>query len=263
MKRFPALLLLVVFVLAVAQPMSAQDSQDDKKKEKAEKKLWKKKAKSYAKEPLSLRDDLETANRQLKECSDRNKALQGKFAAQEATIDSLTNILNAKTAELAALNTKYEKLQAAYEAQKNVTDKGIVPGLVYRVQVGAYVHFDMNQHLVQTDKTFEGETQDGMNKYMMGNFRDAKFADAFKEDIRKLGIKDAWVVPYIDGKRSSKEEAEKFQAAGGKGTKGGVDTGDASGKGAVKGSNTSSGKDAVKGTGDKRPGKDAVKGGGK
>jgi molecular chaperone GrpE (heat shock protein) len=240
--------------VAFAHPMKAQQSKEDKKKEKEEAKLWKKKAKTYAKAPLSLRDDLETANRQLKECSDRNKTLQGKFAALEGTIDSLQNALNAKNAEMAALNTKYEKLQAAFEAQKSITVSNIIPGLIYHVQVGAYVHFDMNQHLVQTDKTFEGETRDGMNKYMMGNFKDLKNAEAFRDDVRKLGIKDAFVVPYIDGTRVTMDEAAKFNG-GGKG----LDTGDSMGKGT--GSTESSGKEGIKGN--RTPtGKEAIKTGG-
>lgn len=245
MKRYLSILVLLLVSFAVVQPALAQDDKKaEKAKEKAEKKLWKKKAKTYAKAPLSLRDDLDAVNKQLKDCNARNKELQGKFASQEKTIDSLQAALNAKIAELASLNSKYEKLQAAYEAQKNVTEKNIQPGLIYHVQVGAYVHFDMNQHLVNTDKTFEGENRDGMNKYMMGNFRDLKNAEAFRDDIRKLGIKDAWVVPYVDGTRVTMEEAAKY--TGGSGNNTGPSTDSApTGKDAIKNRNT--GKDALKG----------------
>ncbi len=242
MKRFASIFLMMLLAAVIAQPLMAQKSKDDKKKEKAEAKLWKKKAKTYAKAPLSLRDDLETANKQLKDCSDRNKALQGKFAALENTIDSLQNALNAKNAEMAALQIKYDKLQTAFEGTKKVVESNIIPGLIYHVQVGAYVHFDMNQHLVQTDKTFEGETRDGMNKYMMGNFKDVKNAESFKDDIRKLGIKDAFVVPYIDGTRVTMDEAAKYNGGGAGMNTGGGDTG----KDALKG-NRGGGKDALKG----------------
>lgn len=185
-------------------------SKEDKKKEKEEKKQWKKKAKSYAKEPLSLRDDLENANKKLRELSDKNKQLQDKFARQQSTIDSLQNLLNQKISEIAALNAKYEKLQNAYEAQKKINEKSIIPGLVYKVQLGAFVHFDINKYLKDTGENFEGETADGMNKYTMGNFRDMTVADAFKKDVQKMGIKDAWIVPYIDGVRVTTNEAEEY-----------------------------------------------------
>lgn len=211
MKKYFILVFALALGMGLANPaFSQKKSKEEKKKEKAEKKLWKKKAKSYAKTPLSLRDDLESANNRLRECSAKNKDLQDQLAEMQGRMDSLNSVLGSKEAELAALARKYEKLETAYQAQKNVNDKGIVPGLVYRVQVGAYVHFDMNQHLMHTDKTFEGENQDGMNKYMMGNFRDINFAEAFRDDIRKLGIGDAWIVPYIDGTRVTTEEAQEY-----------------------------------------------------
>jgi TolA-binding protein len=249
MKRFASMFLVLFLAVGIAQPMMAQKSKEDKKKEKEEAKLWKKKAKGYAKAPLSLRDDLENANKQLKECSDRNKNLQSKFAGLEATIDSLQNALNGKNAELAALQTKYDKLQTAFEGTKKVVESNIIPGLIYHVQVGAYVHFDMNQHLVQTDKTFEGETRDGMNKYMMGNFKDLKNAEAFRDDVRKLGIRDAFVVPYIDGTRVTMDEAAKYTGGGA-----GMNTG--GGKDDLKGG-TDGGKEALKG---RTQGKDVIKG---
>lgn len=242
MKSYLSILIVMFMAIGLAQPVMAQKkSRAERKKEKAEKKLWKKKAKTYKKSPLALRDDLENANKQLRQCSDRNKELQDKFGALESTIDSLEAALNSKNAEIAALNTKYEKLQMAYEAQKNINEKGIVPGLVYRVQVGAYVHFDMNQHLQHTDKTFEGESQDGMNKYLMGNFREHAMSIAFRDDVRKLGIKDAWVVPYIDGVRVTMDEASNYRGSNGN---------NSSGKSGVKGRNSgknTGGKNAIKG----------------
>lgn len=210
MKRSLLIIVALIIGLGAASPVAAQTSKEAKKAAKKEKKLWKKKAKKYAKSPLTLRDDLETANKKLRECSEKNKSLQDKYADLQASYDSLASILSSKESELAALSRKYNKLEAAYQAQKNVNDKGIVPGLVYRVQVGAYVHFDMNQYLGDTEKSFEGENQDGMNKYMMGNFRGMTNAEAFRDDIRKLGIKDAWVVPYIDGTRVTTEEADAY-----------------------------------------------------
>ncbi|HHG86302.1 MAG TPA: hypothetical protein ENJ82_16245 [Bacteroidetes bacterium] len=244
MKSYLSILVVLFLAIGLAQPVMAQKkSKAERKKEKAEKKLWKKKAKSYKKSPLALRDDLENANKKLRQCSERNKELQNKFGALENTIDSLQVLVNSRNAEIAALKTKYEKLQMAYEAQKNINEKGIVPGLVYRVQVGAYVHFDMNQHLQHTDKTFEGESQDGMNKYLMGNFREFAMSEAFRDDVRKLGIKDAWVVPYIDGTRVTMDEATKYRGSSSKGR------GDTSGKKGIKGRNSSKGskgKNAIK-----------------
>lgn len=251
MKRYLSIILVLFLAIAVAQPVIAQKkSKEERKKEKAEKKLWKKKAKTYKKTPLSLRDDLETANKKLRECSERNKDLQNKFGALENTIDSLSALLSSKNAEIAALNTKYEKLQKAYEAQKNINEKDIVPGLVYRVQVGAYVHFDMKPDKADMDKNFEGESQDGMNKYLMGQFRNLPTCEQFRDNVRKLGISDAFVVPYIDGVRVNMDEAKSYRGGSSNSSgKGGIGTGDTSGKNAIKNSRGSSGKDAIKNRG--------------
>lgn len=213
MKKFLTILTVAFLSVGMANGVVAQKkSKEEKRKEKRERKSWKKRAKKYAKKPFSLRDDLETTNKKLKELSDQNKELQRKYSSRLATIDSLQAIIGQNDSKIAALRTKYEKLQKAYEAQKNINEKGIIPGLVYKVQIGAFVHFNINEYLKDMDKNFEGETADGMNKYMMGNFREFTMADNFKKDIQKMGIKDAWVVPYIDGTRVTMEEAEEYLA---------------------------------------------------
>ena len=218
MKRVLTIcVLLFIGIAIIGAPMYAQDSKDDKKAAKEEKKRqkreaksWKKRAKNYSKNPLSLRDDLENANQQIRSLNEKLKACNERFAGMQNSLDSLSNLLSARESELAAYKAKYSKLEAAYEAQKNINEKGIIPGLVYKVQIGAFVYFDINRYLKDTEKNFEGETADGMNKYTMGNFRDLEVADQFKKDVQKMGIKDAWVVPYIDGVRVTMEEARKF-----------------------------------------------------
>lgn len=215
MKKILSILLLMGLVfgsvnVSYAQKETKKERKDRKKKEKVEKKLWKAKAKNYKKSPLSLRDDLENVNKQLKELSAKNKELMKRLAACNSAIDSLEAINRSKVNELAALNAKYEKLQVAYEASKNVVEKNIIPGLVYKVQIGAFVHFDITSYLKDTGESFEGENRDGMNKYTMGNFREYEVAEAFKKDVQKMGIKDAWVTPIIDGKRVTHEEARQY-----------------------------------------------------
>lgn len=212
MKKFFTVLAALLIVAGTTNYNYGQTSKEDKKKEKAERKAWKQRAKEYKKDPLALRDELESLQKRISECNDKNKDLQGKYATAQAMIDSLEGALAAKDAQLASLTRKYEQLQTAYEAQKNVNEQGIIPGLVYKVQIGAFVHFDMNKYLQDTDKNFEGETQDGMNKYTMGAFRDMEVAEAFRKDVQLLGIKDAWIVPYIDGTRVTMEEAREYIA---------------------------------------------------
>lgn len=205
-------LALAFLCMGTTQMAYGQTSKEEKKAAKAERKAWKRRAKEYKKDPLALRDELEGLQEQLRACNERAKDLQGKYTRSQAVVDSLEGVLNAKDAQIASLTRKYEQLQTAYEAQKKVNEAGIIPGLVYKVQVGAFVHFDMNKYLEDANKNFEGETQDGMNKYTMGNFRDIEAAEAFRSDVQKLGIRDAWIVPYIDGTRVTMEEAREYIA---------------------------------------------------
>jgi TolA-binding protein len=215
MKNLLSIVLMLALVMGVTTSTFAQ-SKEDKKKEKAEKKEWKKKAKSYSKSPLSLRDDLNGKDEQISKLTKELNDLKKRLSNCNSKVDSLQEIVNKKSAELAALETKYQKLQAAYDAEKNKVEKDIDQGLVYKVQVGAFVHFDINKYLKDTGENFEGETADGMNKYTMGKFKDYTLAEAFMKDIKKMGIKDAWVVPLIDGKRVTHEEAKAYTAKGGK-----------------------------------------------
>ena len=187
-----------------------KEEKEAKKREKRERKAWKKKAKNYKKNPFALRDDLEGANKQIKDLNAKLNACNEKYSRLLGTVDSLQTLIGRKNSEIAALKSKYEKLQAAYEAQKNINEKGIIPGLVYKVQIGAFVYFDINKYLKDTGENFEGETADGMNKYTMGNFRELAVAEAFMKDVQKMGIKDAWIVPHIDGIRVTHEEARNY-----------------------------------------------------
>ena len=91
----------------------------------------------------------------------------------------------------------------------------IQPGLVYRVQIGAYVFYEMDNPPVNAGD-FVAERADGFNKYVIGSYRTYEEAGEFKDEIRKMGIKDAWVVPYIDGVRVTIEEANTYLGNQGK-----------------------------------------------
>lgn len=220
MKRALSIFLIMGLVFAVSSPVLAQrggksskadkkEAKEAKKREKEEKKAWKKKAKNYTKSPLTLKNDLDNLQNKNKKLGDEISALEKDLAKANDRADSLQALMNAKNSELASVTSKFEKLQAAYEAQKNINEKGIIPGLVYKVQIGAFVHFDINSYLKETEN-FEGESQDGMNKYTIGAFRDIAIAENFKKDIQKMGIRDAWIVPYIDGVRVTMDEAVNY-----------------------------------------------------
>ena len=71
---------------------------------------------------------------------------------------------------------------------------------IYTVQIGAsqndpFLLFSKN--LMNFNKT----KSEDYNLYSLGNFETKEEAEAFRKEIVKLGIDDAWVVAYENGKR--------------------------------------------------------------
>jgi hypothetical protein len=69
------------------------------------------------------------------------------------------------------------------------------------VQVGAFRNKDLAKYL-DNNPNFSGDTdQDGARKYTLGYFKNYWEADNFKKYLREMGVSDAWLVSYKDGKR--------------------------------------------------------------
>ena len=65
--------------------------------------------------------------------------------------------------------------------------------IVYSVQIGAYTNFNSNlisEDLAQLQKFEEG----GINKYALGKFTTYKETVLLRDDLRKLGFKDCFII---------------------------------------------------------------------
>ena len=58
-------------------------------------------------------------------------------------------------------------------------------------------------------KYIKAEDADGAKRYIIGYFQNVEAALEFRKDIQTLGVKDAFVTQYIDGKRIMDFEAVK------------------------------------------------------
>ena len=56
------------------------------------------------------------------------------------------------------------------------------------------------------------ETVNGINKYIVGEFKSSDDANAYRESLAKNGCKDAFLVSYLNGQRVTLEEAKKLEA---------------------------------------------------
>ena len=104
-------------------------------------------------------------------------------------------------------NTKSTTPQSGgYAAYKKLKE---VPGLVYKVQIGAYKGYDLREYFNRHENNSMSLDEDGMMRYTLGVFTDYWKADQFKGYLRKMGVKGAWVVAYKDDKRVSIKDARE------------------------------------------------------
>lgn len=80
------------------------------------------------------------------------------------------------------------------------------PGVFYEVQIGAFQYFDLSAYLESLENLRSYE-EDGLQKYVLGKFRELNNAKLFLKDIRQMGISDAFIIAKIDGKRVEVKEA--------------------------------------------------------
>jgi DNA repair exonuclease SbcCD ATPase subunit len=73
-------------------------------------------------------------------------------------------------------------------------------GVAFRVQLGAFEDHDISE-LVADSPDLDLVKEDGFNKFVLGQFRTYEKADELKKYLRKIGVKETWIVPYKDGKR--------------------------------------------------------------
>ena len=81
--------------------------------------------------------------------------------------------------------------------------KYYIKGLAFKVQIGASRQYDLSDVLAgeKTQQLFEQEQLKGLNLYTLGHFKGYWKANKFKKALRAMGLKDAWIVAFRDGKR--------------------------------------------------------------
>lgn len=86
-------------------------------------------------------------------------------------------------------------------------------GVFFEVQIGAFENFDLEKYkegLAKLNIDYSGN----LDQYTLGKFRDLEMAKDFVQDIRKMGIQDAFIVAKVDGERvtiaEALEEAERL-----------------------------------------------------
>jgi flagellar biosynthesis chaperone FliJ len=165
---------------------------------KQERKEWKKKAKDLKKNPAELKRIFEenaSLNSEISGYKRQISSLESRLTEKDTEISQLRQRLQQMESELSAAR---QKLETQPPAERPAYDDS---GVVFKVQVGAFRNKDLSKYFDNTEN-FSGETtEDGIQKITLGRFRDYWEADNFKKYLREMGVSDAWIVPYKDGKR--------------------------------------------------------------
>lgn len=191
MKK-PSLLIVLVLLMASAFGAQAQMS-------KQEEKDWQKRIKAL--QPEQYKALLEDNKRYQTELAAAKKELStydDKLDESESRIAKLDGQLESARLELQSANEKLRKASSGAGDGEGIYNE---PGVVFRVQIGALLNKQDLAKYAAGNKNFNAETDNSVQKFTLGVFRDYWQADTFKKYLRKMGVKDAWIVAYKDGKR--------------------------------------------------------------
>jgi len=186
-----------------------------------EAKQWTQAAKEYQQNPAALKQLTEERNRYREEAQmadQRVAAVQAELAQdqnQKAEMEQQVAMLNNR---LMAAEQANQALQQ--QLQQQMTQPGPTPpsgggtgnadnydmGVVYRIQVGAYKTGGVPSKFNQYPDLFV-ESAGGLDKVMIGAYRDYNDARARLGQLKGEGYGSAWVVAYKNGGRVPLSEA--------------------------------------------------------
>ena len=185
MRNF--LIILVILGFFINQSVQAQELT------KTQKRALKKEIRTYKKNPEKWVKMQNQHQDKVKELSDEIASLNAQLKTAELTSEQLAEQL------------KLEHLRYV-ELEKTIPSTELPEGTVYQVQMGFYQYLDLvsfNDKL----KTVRAEEIDGKKRYVIGHFDNLLDAVQFSNDIKRIGVSDAFVTEYIDGKRNMNFDA--------------------------------------------------------
>lgn len=180
MKNF--LIILTTLGFLMSNSVQAQELT------KTQRKALKKEIRTYKKNPEKWVKMQNKHQSKVNELTDEIARLNGQLKSAEMEREKLAEQL------------KLEKLRYV-ELEKTIPTTELPEGTVYQVQMGFYQYLDLvsfNDKL----KTVRAEEIDGKKRYVIGHFDNLLDAVQFSNDIKRIGVSDAFVTEYIDGERN-------------------------------------------------------------
>ncbi|MFT5513783.1 MAG: hypothetical protein ACI8SE_002193 [Bacteroidia bacterium] len=179
---------LVTLSLFAVDFASAQDLS------KAEKKRFKKELKQYKKNLVTYKKAKERTKSEIDGRDQIIVELTKQLDDQNMRLHRLKDSLN-------TIGKKYRNLLAAGSTK-------VPDGTVYAVQIGYFELLQLEEFNSRV-RTVRAENKDGGKRYVIGYFTNLDQAKKFGEEIKFIGIDDAFVSQYVNGVRNMTFDAQE------------------------------------------------------
>ncbi len=192
----------IIFILVSNLAFSQEMTKEEKKRLKAELKSFMKDLAGYHAKMQDIKITLDSNEAEIKRMKDDLVAAAALQAETENKLKDFIKELERCNAERNILRGNPEPSGDTALVQEIMATMNATPkeGTVFKVQIGLYKEFNINKYFEQP-RYIGYEDVDGLNRYIISYFKDEAVAMQFLDDVRKMGIKDAFVAKYVDGKR--------------------------------------------------------------
>lgn len=197
---------------------------------KDERKAWKRQAKVFTKKPETLKELSDQKTSALEEAArlkQENETLTAGMTEKDAKLAEVEEQLSRMRVDAATARAELERIRNGMAlaesagkgkgrdakdnkdqaASSTIFSSGMggdfSTGIVFRVQIGAFKRKDLSKYF-SNNPNFGGEVGKDPNdpqRITIGVFRSYWEADTFKKYMREMGVTDAWIASYRDGKR--------------------------------------------------------------
>ena len=116
-------------------------------------------------------------------------------------LGTLANLPSAPTVTAPTNNAVASAETKSTGSTVQATDLANVKGVVFTIQIGVYSRSVTKDKLYNLDSIYTESLDNGLKRYTTGNYTNMTSAESRKQQIVGLGIKDAFVIVFKDGKR--------------------------------------------------------------
>ncbi len=172
---------------------------------------WNARAAEYRENPAALRDFVEDCERSQQEMAGLRQQLTG-YEGQSGDMQNQLSTAEASAEqayqEIQSLRQQLTAMENAQRPDEMITDQpeAQVKGVVFQVQLGAYAQNKVDTDMATGD-ALDLTDQDGMQKVVVSRFRTYQNAANLRDRLKKMGVKDAFVVAMNDGQRIDVQQA--------------------------------------------------------